>query len=70
MWFWKLRERVKREVGSIEVKIDKACGWESEMEWGRESQRDAVTRGDTVFILVLQKLVDPGGCKGGRISIR
>lgn len=30
-------------------------------EWGRESQRDAVTRGDSVFILVFQRSVDPGG---------
>lgn len=45
--------------------------WEAEMEWESESQRDAVTRGGGVFILVGQQAVDLGrGCKGDGISIR
>jgi uncharacterized protein YcbX len=49
----------------------KRCGWEAKMEWEGESKRDAVTRGDSVFILVCQQPTDLGrGCKGDGISIQ
>lgn len=58
---------LEKEVEELKMKEV----WEAEMEWGSESKRDAVTRGDGVFILVCQRPVDLGrGCKGDGISIR